>query len=107
MSSDDEELPKISFGSFSSQSQVCTKREPGGSRTGPSNSTSGSDMQARPTDPRLASNAYRSRPQHTKSRRQAISNGETSGGAAINGREHKKSNVGRGPIRHRGMPMPD
>ena len=94
MSSDDEDLPKISFGSFS-QSQVCTKREPAAGGTGPSNN--GSDIQSRPSDPRLSSNCSR-RP---KSRRQA-SNGEASGGAARNGRERNKSNVGGGPIRHRG-----
>jgi hypothetical protein len=61
MSSDEEDLPKISFGSFTSGNQEC-KREPG--VIGPI--SVGGEQSRRPTDPRLATNkrqGYRPSPQ--------------------------------------------
>lgn len=90
MSSDEEGLPKISFGSFTS-SQEC-KREPG--VTGPTGISAGSE-QTRPTDPRLATNrsqGYRPSPQS-----QTTNGGQNYAAAAIG--EHRR---GSGPIRRRG-----
>ena len=76
-------MPKISFGSFSSQ--AC-KREPGG--TGPTSSGSEPSRRSPPTDPRLASNRTRS---HINSRPQV--NGEKNGAATAG--EHSIA----GPVR--------
>ncbi len=88
MSSDEEDLPKISFGSFTSGNQEC-KREPG--VIGPI--SVGGEQSRRPTDPRLATNkrqGYRPSPQTI--------NGGLNYAAAGNG-EHRR---GSGPIRRRG-----
>ena len=89
MSSDEDGLPKISFGSFAS-SQEC-KRESG--VTGSTGTSTGSEQNRHPTDPRLATNrrqGYRPSP-HT------INGGQNHAAIAIG--EHRR---GSGPIRRRG-----
>ena len=72
MSSDKEDLPKISFGSFASSRELGVTRLTG---------TSAGSEQTRPTDPRLATNrrqGYRPSPQ-------TINGGQNHAAAAIRG----------------------
>ena len=94
MSSDEEDLPKITFGSFS-QSQTC-KREPG--LGGTATTTTGSEQSQRrspPTDPRLTSNRSQNLNKRQGYRPQA--NGDRNAAGNSN-----RGTAGGGPIRHRG-----
>lgn len=88
LSSDEESLPKLPFGSLSSQ--PC-KQESGA--IGSTSSGSEQSRRSPPSDPRLASNRVKSRPLQV--------NGEKNSTATAGRGERSRASEGGGPIRRR------